>query len=74
MQAWAILIFPLWVFLVSAYLLAASGRRADEAGGLERCPGACVGPGLARIQGVSGANPAVLRHSQAIYLDSQEPQ
>ncbi len=39
-QAWAILIFPAWVFLVSAYLLVVSGRGGvDEAGGPE-----AVGP------------------------------
>jgi hypothetical protein len=33
--AWAILIFPVWVFLVSAYLLVVTGRGGvDEAGGL----------------------------------------
>jgi hypothetical protein len=40
MAAWAILIFPVWVFLVSAYLLVVSGRGGvDEAGGPE-----AVGP------------------------------
>jgi hypothetical protein len=39
-QAWAILIFPVWVFLVSAYLLVVTGRGGvDKAGGPE-----AVGP------------------------------
>jgi len=39
-QAWALLIFPVWVFLVSAYLLVVTGRGGvDEAGGPE-----AVGP------------------------------
>ena len=40
LQAWALLIFPVWVFLVSAYLLAVTVRGGDdEAGGPE-----AVGP------------------------------
>jgi hypothetical protein len=40
MHAWAVLLFPAWVFLVSAYLLVVSGRGGvDEAGGME-----AVGP------------------------------
>ncbi len=34
MEAWALLIFPVWVLLVSSYLLVVTGRGGvDEAGG-----------------------------------------
>ncbi len=55
-QAWALLIFPVWVFLVSAYLLAITVRGGvDEAGGAE-----AVGPDGRRQRSVRrrSASPA----------------